>query len=141
MKEKPDNFLPIFISTLILIGLAFLIGTKVYSWNQERNLIDKTKYQTVVLASRDLYFGKARFTKNYLVIDETYFMVTGKDEGLPEGKYAIKKLSGNVHQPENRLIIPIEEIGYIENLNPEGKVAKALKEASDKSLNLVEFDL
>jgi len=75
------------------------------------------------------------------VIDEAFNMVTGEDEGLPEGKYAIKRLSGNIHQPENRIVIPLREVGYIEDLNPNGKVAQALKEASDKNLDRVEFDL
>ncbi|PIS21665.1 hypothetical protein COT51_01510 [candidate division WWE3 bacterium CG08_land_8_20_14_0_20_41_15] len=141
MEQKTRNLLPIFTFFLVLVGLGFLIGKEVYSWNQERNIIDKTKYQTVVLSGRDLYFGKVRFTENYLVIDEAFNMVTGEDEGLPEGKYAIKRLSGNIHQPENRIVIPLREVGYIEDLNPNGKVAQALKEASDKNLDRVEFDL
>ena len=83
------------------------------------------------------YFGKVTsISKNELVLIDIYYLTT--DETAPEAINALKnpqltKLGeGQLHQPEDKMIINRQHVAFMENMTDEAPVVQAILEHKNK---------
>lgn len=125
-----------------------LVGWFVWSALQGSAVgVDGSKYQVVSLSDGQVYFGKlASADKEHMKLTNVYYLqpiasATDeeeasdssdlKDAASDENNFKLVKFTDIVYGPENEMIIAREQIVHYDNLDPEGKVAKAIEQYKD----------
>lgn len=92
---------------------------------------DKGAYRAIFLTNGQAYFGNlTRETRESVVLEHVYYPRTKQDlaPNSPPADTELVKLGTELHNPEDRIEIMKSSILFIETLNPDGKVAKAIKD-------------
>lgn len=92
-------------------------------------LVDEGRYQAVILANGNVYFGHLRVASDeFYELRDAWFV---RDEPAGEGE-AVRRvvpLSEEFHGPENRMLIPKDQVAVVENLPPDSPVVEAIRAA------------
>lgn len=97
--------------------------------------IDGSKYQAVFFTNGQVYFGKLQsLTGDYLKMTDIFYLQTQPDASNPQktsgdtksDNMQLVKLGGEVHGPEDEMIIAKGQILFVENLKSDGKVAQSI---------------
>lgn len=128
----------VFLGVLLFgAGWAFLKSDR-----SAKLAFSKDKFQAVVTSQKELYFGRiVSEYGEYVVLKDAYYLVTGEDEGLGAGKYRLTRLDKGIQTPESQVTFIKANVAYLEDLNPNGKLAMALKQAIDNNQPAVELEL
>ncbi|MDQ6858183.1 MAG: hypothetical protein M3Z65_04215 [Chloroflexota bacterium] len=87
------------------------------------DLVDHTVYQAVFLSNGSTYFGKLQPQgENWFLLSDVFYL-SSTDQG---GAQLIKRGSES-QGPKEPMIIPTQQILFIENLREDGDVATAIK--------------
>lgn len=129
---------PVLIAAAILIiGLAGWFAWSGFA-KSPGLAIDGSKYQAVFFTNGQVYFGKLKpLNHEYMKLTDIYYLQTKTDEktdsknpqetsadqGVPE----LIKLGGEIHGPEDEMIISKDQLLFYENLKTDGQVAKSIK--------------
>ena len=99
--------------------------------------IDSGKYQAVFFTNGQVYFGKLSSANDkYFSLKEVFYIQTpasGSSElqqtgDNQSGDVQLIKLGGELHGPEDEMIISKDQVLFYENLKPDGKVSQSIKE-------------
>lgn len=131
------------VNVLFLGILLFGAGWAYFKSDKSAKLaFSKDKFQAVVTNQKELYFGRVVSDYGeYVVLKDAYYLVTGEDEGLGAGKYRLTRLDKGIQTPESQLTFIKVNVAYLENLDSNGKLAMALKQAIDNNQPAVELEL
>lgn len=129
-----SKFLPILVLALVVLGGG------VWFFKFRRPVLG-TGYQAVFLSNGQVYFGKIKGTAgNYLTLDDVYYLIVQRPlqdqrEATPSAtpQYTLRKLGGELHGPEGRMIINRRHILFTEALKPDGRVVSAILESKEQS--------
>lgn len=117
---------------LIVVAVAVLVAAGWFGWSRMRgNGIDGGKYQAVFLANGQVYFGKLQiFGGDFLKLTDVFYVqsgsaaaVTNTNKDEDNSSMSLVKLGGEVHGPEDEMIINRDQVLFYENLKSDGKVA------------------
>lgn len=144
----------IFVSSLILFFAAGCTKQPDYSAQldsisknlSEANTINSVKektidsamdgYQAIFLTNGQVYFGKySSYNSDYVQLRDIYYLQTrgsvneiqGSVNSFNSPQISLVKLGNEIHGPKDVMYILKSNILFVENLNPEGQVLKALK--------------
>lgn len=102
--------------------------------------IDASRYQAVFMNGGQVYFGKLeQSNSDYLKLSHVFYIQSSSNEaGSKADGSAINndndmkliKLGGEVHGPEDVMIINRDQVLFVENLKPDGKVAQLIEKYS-----------
>lgn len=93
------------------------------------NVPERSGYYAVFLANGQAYFGNiAKEDDRQLVLKNIYYIQKNPDAGQSAGDVTLLKLGNEIHGPEDMMEINKDHILFIEQLKPDGKVAKAIQE-------------
>lgn len=138
---------------LKLIALAVVVlavaGLAFWWIGQQSNVagqIDKTRYQAVFFTNGQVYFGKlSKVDSDYYKLTDVFYIQEGQkaasDSENPQatetsqqgGNPQLVKLGGEIHGPEDAMIINRDQVLFFENLKKDGKVTDViLKDRAQK---------
>lgn len=138
-KKAPFGWIAFGVAILTIIVLVIiavsLIRTQPTS-GAMKGEIKKDQYQAVFLTNGQVYFGKIRdLTNESLKLEEVYYLqvqdpVQPADKNKQQSQnLSLLKLGGEIHGPEDKMIITREQTLFWENLSNDGKVVAAIKQA------------
>lgn len=130
---------PWLVGGIIVVGLA--IGGMIWWQNLPSKIdqaIDNSKYQAVVLADGQVYFGKLTSQDgDYFKLDDVFYaQLATSDETVAEdgaeptagSTSKLIKRGSEVHGPADPMIITKSQVLFFENLKPEGSVSQKIQE-------------
>jgi len=89
----------------------------------ESSFIDATTYQSVVLSTNQVYFGKLKIEGDVYTLTDVYSL-TGSDPS--GGTVQLVKRGNELHGPEEPLVIPGRSVLFFENMRPDSQVMQAI---------------
>jgi hypothetical protein len=93
--------------------------------------LNSSEYQAVFLTNGQIYFGKLTAPGgDYYYLRHIYYL---QSQVSPQGGKTVQpsltKLGGEIHGPEDLMVINRSQILFVENLKPSGEVSKAISSA------------
>ena len=127
---------------VILVGSALLMSAVSLflarqNLNPEGKHVDTQKYQAIFLTNtRDatlessVYFGKITGLNNRFVVlrDVFYIQNSSSDSQGQSSQLKLIKLGGELHAPEDKMVINRDQVLFWENLKDSGQVVSKIKE-------------
>lgn len=94
--------------------------------------INSSEYQAVFLTNGQVYFGKlsAPGTDFYYLRHIYYLASQSSPQGSRSSGQRLVKLGNEIHGPEDLMVINRDQILFVENLKPSGRVSRAINGAS-----------
>jgi len=134
--------------TKIVASVVFLAVIILLFWSvnslffNNRNIVrlsnwaDVTKYQAVFLSNGQVYFGKvADVNSQTLVLENIYYLRS--NSALQTGEatttsqlsdnFALIKLGNEIHGPQDKMSINLNQVLFTEDLKDSSKVVEAIK--------------
>lgn len=115
----------VIVAVLVWIDASFNILS-----SSQANKQARTQLQTVFLTNGQVYFGAlSRHGIGYWRLDRAHYVQISKaTEGgeSQETRTTLKKLSDDMHRPQDTLIIPASNILFWQNLRSDSPVAQAI---------------
>ena len=139
---------------LILSVIFILIIGSGYWYFKIRPTGATSNYQAVFLSNGQVYFGKLRgLNSRYPVLTDVYYLVVtrplqqaaggeaskegevvAEGEETPESEkpqYTLIKLGGELHGPQNKMVINRRHILFVEDLKDDSKVVQKIRETKE----------
>ena len=141
-NKKPKNKKPLVIVLIVIIVLAVL-AAGLYYLKGNSSLIDESKYQAVYFENNLMYYGKLQdIGDDKLILRDVYYLQTKpgvdieKKQDAPNADdFVLNKRGGEIHGPEDGMIINKDQVLYIENLKFDSAVSKAIAEDKKSQSN------
>jgi len=119
---------------VVIIALAYLLFvTKGFGiWKNAGTGLNSKQYQAVFLTNGQVYFGKLSLNSaKEATMSDIYYLqvqqVQPKPEDQSQSKLTLIKLGNEIHGPDDKMNINMDQILFWENLKDEGKVVQAIK--------------
>lgn len=133
-------------SVAVVIAILAVVVLGWLGWSKIQGgggmVIDAGKYQAVSISDGQIYFGKlSAVNDEYVKLSGAYYLqaqptesedADSKQQPATQGDVKLIKLENKIYGPENEIVIAKSQIISYENLQPEGQVAKWLKDNADK---------
>ena len=130
-KSKKKLWVVIIIVVVVLLALGCAAR---YYWMNGTSQIDSSKYQAVFLSNGQVYFGKIHdyytdhpYLTNVYYIQAQNGQASTSTTSAGEANQQLVKLGGEIHAPENEMILNKQSILFVENLTNNGKVVKLIE--------------
>lgn len=137
--------LTIWIIAVVIVVIVVVTGCLIYSKSANYDIgIDKDKYQAVFLAGGQVYFGRMEVVDgDYLKLIDVFYpqlSATSQDSSTGDSdninnvsdnsssSLKLTKLGGEIHGPEDKMVINRQQVLFIENLKPDSKVVQLIKD-------------
>ncbi len=119
----------IVILALIVIVAAALLAQRdrirLALGGTEAAYIDSTTYQSVVLLSNQVYFGRLRIDGDVYTLTDVYSF-SGASDPQTTGSVQLVKRGNELHGPAEPLVIPGRSVLFFENMRPDSQVMQAI---------------
>jgi len=126
----------------IAVGVLVVLGAVFWWMGQQSNVagqIDKSKYQAVFFTNGQVYFGKlTKVDGDYYKLTDVFYIqeaqkTTTESDNPQETDTSqqgtspqLVKLGGEIHGPEDAMIINRDQVLFFENLKNDGKVSDVI---------------
>lgn len=91
----------------------------------EAAYIDGATYQSVVLITNQVYFGKLRVDGDVYTLSDVYSF-SGATDPQTTGTVQLVKRGSELHGPEAPLVVPGRSVLFFENMRPDSQVMQAI---------------
>jgi hypothetical protein len=115
----------VFIGLLLLILLV--VGVLVARTQLVRTVasaIDRDAYQAVFIVGGQVFFGKLQELADYFLLDDVFYLSVPQAEGA-QGQ--LVKRGTELHRPTEPMMIPRNQVLFIENVSENGDIATAIR--------------
>ena len=144
-SRKHSSFLNI-TSVILLFSVTLLVVAVIgfimnYRQNDESRYVATNKMQAVFLNGGQVYFGKIRALNNkYVGLTDIYYLRVNQQVQPKQGEQAAQdislvKLGCELHGPQDQMLINRDQVVFWENLEADGKVAKAVESYKQSNPN------
>jgi hypothetical protein len=128
----------IFVTLLILIALILVVlvvrtqlfraGIATLFAPSAGEVIDRSLYQAVFLSGGggQVFFGKLEQQGDHYFVLSDVFYLSASDQPGQQGQ--LIKRGNELHAPKEPMIIPADQVLFIENLRDDGQVATAIRQ-------------
>lgn len=91
--------------------------------------IDPAAYQAVFLTGGQVYFGRLVARGDHYLIQDVFYLSAGeeRDAPRPDQPGQLVKRGTELHGPRDPLIVPAEQVLFIENLRDDAQVVVAIR--------------
>lgn len=148
-NNKRKVILYIIIIFLCLLLFIITINSLFYGENSLSSLsnwADLTKYQAVFLTNGQVYFGKViDVNRQTLILEDIYYLRASRDlqasqessqatttEEILADNFSLIKLGSEIHGPEDKMSINLNQVMFVEDLKDSSKVVEAIKAYQSK---------
>jgi hypothetical protein len=118
----------IVVLALVLIAGAVLVAQRerirLALGGTEAAYIDTTTYQSVVLVTNQVYFGRLRIDGDVYTLSDVYSFSANSDAST--GQVQLVKRGSELHGPEEPLVIPGRSVLFFENMRTDSEVVQAI---------------
>jgi hypothetical protein len=123
---------------VIILALALVAGWFVWSNMQSSSTgIDESKYQAIFFTNGQVYFGKLHaFNSGYMTLTDVFYLQSQQSSNgsssnpqttsADQNNVQLIKLGGEIHGPEDEMIVSKAQMLFYENLKPDGKVSQSI---------------
>lgn len=88
-------------------------------------VIDRNLYQAVFVVGGQVFFGKLQEQgEHYFLLNDVFYLSESDQPGQPG---QLIKRGTELHAPKEPMIIPADQVQFIENLRDDGQVATAIR--------------
>jgi hypothetical protein len=118
----------VLICVTVLLFIA-LVGLIYFSQPaSQAKYVKKGELQAVFLNSGQVYFGNiSEVNSNYLTLNNIYYLQTSGNNSK-DSSVSLVKLGCELHEPFDQMVINNDQVTFWENLQDNGKVAKAVQD-------------
>ena len=125
--------IPIVRGLIALVGLAIVVGIVSVVWAHRDQLtgraaveryIDTSAYQAVFLSGQQVYFGHLRVDGDVYLLTDVYYLATPDSSGQAG---QLVRRGSEVHGPKEPMIIPANEVLFVENIRDDSAVVAAIR--------------
>lgn len=133
---------------LVLVGgigiiLVFLIISLLTGNGRntgQSKYVDESRYQAVFLNNNQVYFGKiTKLNNDYMLLDDVFYLQVNQTNNVQPGQSAnnnnnlvLQKLGkGELHSPDDTMIINTSQVTFWENIKNDGKVVEAINKYNE----------
>lgn len=131
---------------VLLIIIALIVGGISFAKSKHGGMVkpDAKLYQAVFLTNGQVYFGKlSDVTRHNLVLEDIYYLQVVQplqqqgdgttpqqpaQQGQDESGLNLVKMGSEIHGPTDKMIIPMNNVVFWEDIKSDGTVAKAIEE-------------
>ena len=117
------------ILALVAVLVVVLVGQRdrirLALGGTEAAYIDGTTYQSVVLLSNQVYFGRLHIDGDVYTLTEVYSF-SGASDPQTTGTVQLVKRGSELHGPEEPLVIPGRSVLFFENMRTDSQVVQAI---------------
>jgi hypothetical protein len=120
------------IVAIVLILLILIVRTQLFRAGistlfapSAAEVIDRNAYQAVFLSGGQVFFGKLQEQGDYYFVLSDVFYLSISDQPGQQGQ--LIKRGNELHAPKDPMIIPADQVLFIENLRDDGDVATAIR--------------
>jgi hypothetical protein len=96
--------------------------------------VDTSRYQAVFLNNNQVYFGKiTELNDKYMLLNDVFYLQVNQTSDVQPNKTAANDLvlqklgKGELHSPDDTMIINASQVTFWENIKNDGKVVEAIK--------------
>ncbi len=121
----------ILIAIVITVGCAAILAAVLY-FTQNKDVSADSSYRAIFLDNNQVYFAKIKnMGRKYVTITDVYYF--GKDNSNSDAdNIVLVKLGSEVHNPTDEMQILENHILYIEKLDEDSRVVRAIMEYKSK---------
>src|SRR3989344_1531074 len=129
-KSRPKRgggWLIFIIIILVIIGAAWWL--KVGLSSSGGGTLADDNYKAVFLTNDQVYFGQvSSINKPYVILKDIFYLQVGQalQPSEPANNVNLIKLGGELHGPQDLMIINRDHILFIEDLKPDSQVVQAI---------------
>jgi hypothetical protein len=126
----------IFVMLLVLIALILVVmvvrtqlfraGISTLFAPSAGEVIDRNVYQAVFLSGGQIFFGKLEQQGDHYFVLSDVFYLSASDQPGQQGQ--LVKRGNELHAPKEPMVIPADQVLFIENLRDDGQVATAIRQ-------------
>lgn len=89
--------------------------------------VNHDEYQAVFLTNGQVFFGRLTIPGgDYYYLKHVYYLSSGAASKAGQNSLTIRKLTNDIHGPQDLVILSRPQVLYVENLNPNGRAAQIL---------------
>ena len=136
-KKQPKKRLGKYVVVAVGVVLIAAVAWYLFSLSSVNSAINSSKYQAVFFTNGQVYFGKLSTVNNeYMRLTNVYYLQTKSDnskETSPQSAskqnnsdVELIKLGGEIHGPEDAMIIAKDQVLFFENLKTDGNVSQTI---------------
>jgi hypothetical protein len=112
---------------IVVALIAAAIGRATAASDPLASGISSNEYQAVFLTNGQVFFGRLSVPGgDYYYLRHVYYLSSSAGTRGAQGSLTIRKLTNDVHGPEDLVIVSRPQVLYVENLNPNGRAAQIL---------------
>jgi hypothetical protein len=120
-------------TVFLLLALVVIVGAVVVAQRERIRLalggteaayIDTTTYQSVVLVTNQVYFGRLHIDGDVYTLSDVYSFSANSD--VTTGTVQLVKRGNELHGPEEPLVIPGRSVLFFENMRTDSEVVQAI---------------
>ena len=121
------------VTIILVLALIAVVGAVVVAQRERIRLalggteaayIDATTYQSVVLVTNQVYFGRLQIDGDVYTLSDVYSFSANSDAST--GTVQLVKRGSELHGPEEPLIIPGRSVLFFENMRTDSEVVQAI---------------
>jgi len=126
--------IPVLRALIAMVALAIVATIVSVIWAHRDQLagratveryIDTSAYQAVVLSGQQVYFGHLRTDGDVYLLTDIYYLSTPDSSGAGGGQ--LLKRGAEVHGPKEPMIIPANQVLFVENIRDDSPVVVAIR--------------
>lgn len=137
-KQKKSNKVWWITAIIVVVVLAALGCAARYFW-MGGSQIDNSRYQAVFLSNGQVYFGKIHdYYTEHPYLTSVYYIQAQNGQASTstaaagETNQQLVKLGGEIHGPDDEMILNKQSILFVENLKGDSKVVKLIQDGNKK---------
>lgn len=116
----------LFVGLILLILLMVLVlvaRTQLFRFGVA-SAIDRESYQAVFIVGGQVFFGKLQELGDYFLLDDVFYLSVPQ---AADAQGQLVKRGTELHRPMEPMIIPADQVLFIENINSNGDIATAIR--------------
>jgi hypothetical protein len=117
--------------TFVLLGLlavVALFGRQAFQRPPGiADQIDRNAYQSVFLASGQVYFGHATVGDDSITLTDVFYFSLNADASQPQQVGQLVKRGSELYGPREPMLIELRQVLFVENLRDDSQVVAAIK--------------
>lgn len=123
---------------LAIVIIAMAVCGWLFYRSGVASAIDGSKYQAVFFTNGQVYFGKLHVMNgSYMKLTDVWYLQKTTDKNLQKTSQdadgvELVKLGGEVHGPEDEMLISKDQMLFFENLKKDGKVSASIAQYQSK---------
>ncbi len=142
MWNYKSSFMQLLTVTLLVV-IVVLVAIPLFVKNDTKFYPLVNKYQGVFLTNGRVYFGKIiSQDMSEIVMTDVYYLTVQSNpnnKDVQSRRIKMVKLESELQKPEDKIILNRAVVGYIEELKPDSRVVKLLKEGGPVPDNMLPF--